>query len=810
MKIWLISILASTNIFNSSIHPRALVNGTAIVILFFTCFFLSSCDDSNEEVVILPIPQNLKAVIINQGIDLTWEVAEEAKGVTIRYNIYRATEQEGDYILLGNSIRLQYFDQGVTADRTYFYLITSVDDKKNESEQSDIEQITFVISILSVSETLMNFGKRAVELPLKISNTGNAILKWKAFANQNWVTLNVKNGAIGGNRDQIINVHVDRNLSPDTYSAVITVESEEDLSIVVRVTLDIPEVPNLFIAPQSITFGPNDISQTIEIRNGGTGLLDWQIGGGADWLEIKPRSGKITTKTSTATLQIDRMILDPGQYNTIITVSGTNAGRKTVKIVANVTQAVMDFSVSQIDFGDFSESQQIKVKNIGKGILSWSAKSPENWIQLTPESGIVNQEQSQDVSVRIFRAQLDAAEYMVNIGFTGNGGNLKLPIRVVKLGSIIGIVNNAYTGLPINRSRLQTIKHKTLSDLNGNFILSYDQEGMYPIQVVADGYLSRLETAKTKQAFAFLRVDLSPVPRSKVEIRNRIDEPTRVAHANRNSYVTNENSNQVLVLDAYTHTTIGQVILKCTSSDCHHLGIAANPVKPEVYVTISDLDQVSVIDTNLNQEVHQFTVGDYPADCVVSGDGTMMYVSLQRENKIAVVDLSIPMRVRRIGVGEQPAGLILSPNGDHLYVACAGSNSVSVIDVRSQNRIMDIVVGSAPNVVAAADNGRYLYIVNTLSDDLSIIDMVTHRKVISRRIGVAPIGVAVRRELNNRELAFVLDYNGKVRVIEMPLQVVYDDIDIASGKLPKSISYNQYTNQFYILSSNSPQIRILY
>ena len=44
----------------------------------------------------------------------------------------------------------------------------------------------------------------------------------------------------------------------------------------------------------------------------------------------------------------------------------------------------------------------------------------------------------------------------------------------------------------------------------------------------------------------------------------------------------------------------------------------------------------------------------------------------------------------------------------------------------------------------------------------------------------------------------------------MPLQVVYDDIDIESGKLPKSISYNQYTNQFYILSSNSPQIRILY
>ena len=103
----------------------------------------------------------------------------------------------------------------------------------------------------------------------------------------------------------------------------------------------------------------------------------------------------------------------------------------------------MDFSVSEIDFGVFSESQQIKIKNRGKGILSWSAKPPENWIQLTPNSGIINQGQTQDVSVRIFRSQLDANKYIINIGFTGNGGNLKLPIRVVKLGSITGTVSNA-------------------------------------------------------------------------------------------------------------------------------------------------------------------------------------------------------------------------------------------------------------------------------------------------------------------------------------------------------------------------------
>ena len=809
-KIWPITILKFTNIFNNNMYFRVLVDRITIVMFFPIFLVLSSCDDSKEEAVILPVPQNLKATIINQGIDLIWEIGNEVSEVTIRYNIYRATERNGKYILLGNSNRLQYFDQSITTDRTYFYSITSIDDQDNESEQSDVEQIAFVVPILSVSRTLMNFGKRTMDLPLKISNTGNAILKWDADVNQNWVTLNVKSGTIEAKRDQTIKVHVVRNLPPGIYSAVITIESKENDSIIVRVTLDIPEEPKLLITPQSITFGPNDISQTIEIRNGGTGLLDWQVGGGADWLEIKPRSGKITTKTSTVNLQIDRMILTPGQYNTVITVSGINAGRKTVKIAANITQAVMNFSVSQIDFGDFSELQQVKVKNVGQGLLSWSAKSSENWIQLTPSNGIIKQEQAQDVNIRIFRDQLDASEHIVDISFTGSGGNLELPIRVVKLGSIMGTVSNAHTGLPIKGSHLQMLRYKTFSDIKGSFILPYNQEGTYPIKVTADGYLSRWETAETKQSFAFLRVDLSPVPQSRMEIRNRIDEPTRVAHTNRRSYITSESSNQVLVLDTRTHTTIGQIALECSSSDCHYLGIAANPVRPNVYVTVSDLDQISVINTTLNQDIHQFTVGDYPVDCVVSDNGTTMYVSLQRENKIAVVDLSIPMRVHRIDVGKQPAGLVLSPNGDLLYVACMKSNSVSVIDVRIQKRIMTIPVGSAPNVIAKARNGRYVYVVNTLSDDVSIIDITTHRKVISLSIGVAPIGVSIRRELNGRELAFVLDYNGKVRVVEMPSQKVYDNINIASGRLSKSISYNQHTNQFYMLSSSSPEISILY
>ena len=78
--------------FNHNMNSQALVNRTVIIMFCFTCLLSLSCDESNEETVILPIPHNLKATIMNQGIDLTWELAEDLEGVAILYKIYRSVQ----------------------------------------------------------------------------------------------------------------------------------------------------------------------------------------------------------------------------------------------------------------------------------------------------------------------------------------------------------------------------------------------------------------------------------------------------------------------------------------------------------------------------------------------------------------------------------------------------------------------------------------------------------------------------------------------------------------------------------------------
>ena len=169
-----------------------------------------------------------------------------------------------------------------------------------------------------------------------------------------------------------------------------------------------------------------------------------------------------------------------------------------------------------------------------------------------------------------------------------------------------------------------------------------------------------------------------------------------------------------------------------------------------------------------SREVHRFTVGDYPVDCVVSDDGRWLYVSLQRENRIAVVDLEIPARVQRIVVGAQPNRLLIKDG--ILYVCNYGDATVSVIDLSRRIEVLRIRVGQLPTSLSIAHNGRYLYVVNSLSDDLSIIDLNTHREIARPQVSVSPVAVSSIREPNARELVYVGNQNGSLQIYEVFVQ----------------------------------------
>ena len=69
---------------------------------------------------------------------LNWQPAQASQGSKIAfYNIYRTTSQGGPYVPIASRVQgTSYKDELVTSERTYYYVVTSVDDTGRESRYS--------------------------------------------------------------------------------------------------------------------------------------------------------------------------------------------------------------------------------------------------------------------------------------------------------------------------------------------------------------------------------------------------------------------------------------------------------------------------------------------------------------------------------------------------------------------------------------------------------------------------------------------------------------------------------------------------
>ena len=73
------------------------------------------------------------------GVTLKWEAPLASAGVTVSsYNIYRSTTSGGPFVKLASGVPAPpYEDRLVTSGRTYFYVVTALDQTGRESRFSN-------------------------------------------------------------------------------------------------------------------------------------------------------------------------------------------------------------------------------------------------------------------------------------------------------------------------------------------------------------------------------------------------------------------------------------------------------------------------------------------------------------------------------------------------------------------------------------------------------------------------------------------------------------------------------------------------
>jgi hypothetical protein len=206
--------------------------------------------------------------------------------------------------------------------------------------------------LITASPTGLDFqavagGAAPADLSLRISNSGGGTLEWAVSDDTEWLSLAPSNGSSAGEVDSVAVSVSTSGLTPDTYSAKITIADENasntPQTVTVALTVTEPN-PEISLSTESVTFtgvegGIYPPTQTLLIYNGGGGTLEWTVSGDAAWLSLAPPSGSSTGEVDEVTLGANTSSLSTGTYTATATI-GAAAATNTPQTAAVTLQVL--------------------------------------------------------------------------------------------------------------------------------------------------------------------------------------------------------------------------------------------------------------------------------------------------------------------------------------------------------------------------------------------------------------------------------------------------------------------------------------
>jgi len=360
------------------------------------------------------------------------------------------------------------------------------------------------------------------------------------------------------------------------------------------------------------------------------------------------------------------------------------------------------------------------------------------------------------------------------------------------------------------------------TDASGKHTFKFERDGTYTISVDKKGFMPTNREINSTEGDEF-ELPLKPIPQVIGTISdpaNPFRTPAYVVFSSdgNQAYVTNQFGANVSVIDASTDQ-----VLKLVDVGSEPLGLAVNPVKPELYVVNHSDNTISVIDTDSCKVVGEpIKVGRLPTQAAVNGDGTELYVVNSGENSVSVVKLiDLPNESENLDVGQTPYGIAKSPDDRYLYVTNEADNTVSIVSLLTKSVERTIPVGRAPKDVAVGRDGRYVLVSNHLSGNIAVIDFKFSPPTVSMHdVGRLPMGIAVISEPDDSQTAYIaLKAEASVKIFDFatmksrfasPLrsEQVIDEL-IHAGASPVGISEHPNGDKIYIVNSDDDSVTVL-
>jgi hypothetical protein len=193
---------------------------------------------------------------------------------------------------------------------------------------------------------------------LEIWNSGTGTLDWSVNDDAAWLALAPTNGSSSGEHDVVTASVNIAGMSTGDYSTTITIAAagatNTPRTLAVSLTLTETEAPTIAFGPASLSFSAvageaNPANQTLEIRNSGTGTLDWSVSDNAAWLTLAPTNGSSSGEHDDVTASVDIAGMSAGDYSATITIAAAVATNTPRTLAVSLTLTETEGPISPID-----------------------------------------------------------------------------------------------------------------------------------------------------------------------------------------------------------------------------------------------------------------------------------------------------------------------------------------------------------------------------------------------------------------------------------------------------------------------------
>ncbi len=267
-------------------------------------------------------------------------------------------------------------------------------------------------------------------------------------------------------------------------------EQNEENNTTSPVSFTVIEAPTMAVTTTSLVFttvlGESELPprQIFEIRNSGSGTLDWKAAADQAWLEFSPSSGLITTQIEQVVVGVNPSGLPAGTYlGNINLISNGGIAVVGVTLVIRPAEPRLTVNTNRLRFAATQGSpdpppQNISITNSGDSLLRWRVSSDQAWLSVFPDTGSTLQERDQIV-VRVATTSLRAGTYSGSLTLLSNGGEttINVDLEISALPAALharptslsftateGLVNPPFQAVLVNNTGGGTLNWSTSED----------------------------------------------------------------------------------------------------------------------------------------------------------------------------------------------------------------------------------------------------------------------------------------------------------------------------------------------------------